>query len=112
MAKKIDVPNQSATSMQNSESFQPYAPFIVQAIGAPVANFTIQQIPNQLDESTAGNWDTATGSIVVIDSMNPIAVVNFAYGFKYRIQKDATAQTTALDFYWGNTTNLSYIEAS
>ena len=44
--------------------------------------------------------------------MNPIAVVNFAYGFKYRIQKDATAQTTALDFYWGNTTNLSYIEAS
>ena len=102
-ANQIVVPNQSTTTKSNSEPFRPKSPFLIQAVGTLAARFTIQQSPEQAD-----SWETASGTTVVLMGTTKIASVNYAYGFKYRIQKDDTAQADEVLFYQGNVTTRDY----
>ena len=106
-ANQIVVPNQNTTTESNSEPFRPKSAFMVQAVGTLVAQFTIQQSPEQVDA-----WETATGSTTVLMSNTKIASINYAYGFKYRIQKNDTAQADEINFYVGNVTTRSYYRGS
>lgn len=102
-AIEIEVPEQNEAAVKNSEPFRPKAPFIIQAVGSLAAEFTIQQSPEQVDA-----WETATGSNMVLMGTTKIANGNYAYGFRYRIQKNDTAQAAEIKFYMGSVTTRSY----
>ena len=104
-----------AVNDTTSDSFLPKSSFVLQAVGTIDSNveFIVQQIPYQLDDTSTA-WAAAPMTPTAIESDTPVATINFAYGYKYRIMKSGsgTQSTTGLTFHFGNGTFLSYALAS
>ena len=87
-----------------STSFRPKGPFIVQAIGTITSGvtFTVQQTPVQTGDNST-DWVTASGTNVAFTNTDALISVNYVYGFKYRIARTAGTQNANDDisFYVG-----------
>ena len=114
MATLLDYDGQgTGTTNDTSNAFFVKSSFFLMAVGDLKTNvtFTVEWLPdNEPDNST--EWQEANGTTVALSGTTKVAAVNFAKGFKFRVKRTGTGnQNEAIKFYWGHTTNLTYVFA-
>ena len=90
-----------------SEVFHPKTDFLVSVHGSPTKDYSIVTLPEQIADN--GDWiPAAVGGVnTQLNDSNKLVTVNYAKGYKYRIES-ASNVDSGLEFYWGNATKVNY----
>ena len=103
MAHRIEF----ADGTSASQNFYPQTGFQVSVHGTTGQNYEVKTLP--VEEEDSETWlDAAVASTTTeLTSSNPLVIVNFASGYKYRIESAGNVDS-GLRFYFGNTTTQKF----
>lgn len=97
---------------EHSESFEPNAAFQISVHGATARTISVKTLPTNIADS--GDWIDAdvvtTGD--TLTSNRRLVIVNFAKGYKYRLETDSGNIESTASFYWGDVTTQLWVYAS
>lgn len=104
MAHRIEF----ADGSQTSSNFYPKTGFQISVHGTTAQNYEVKTLPEE--EPDSGDWLDAevVTATKTLSTGNPLVIVNFASGYKYRLEGETGNVDSNLRFYFGNATTTKF----
>ena len=91
-----------------TEAFRPQTNFQISVHGTITKDYNVMTLPDEIADTETWISAAVGGTMTDLTDSNRLVSVNYAKGYKYRIEAATGDIEVGATFYWGNSTSVNY----